>query len=100
MKPAVTHPPAAAPPDDPVRAALDDTALREGLLSHALAVLGRRLCGRPLTDQIEKAKEACQETFVRALQKRHDFNPAWQVRPWLHGIINNVLFEASRSRRR
>jgi RNA polymerase sigma-70 factor (ECF subfamily) len=99
MTPAVTQPPA-APPDDPVRTALDDPALRDGLLNHALAVLGRRWADRPATDRIDKAKEALQETCVRALQKRHDYNPAQPVRPWLHGILNNVLSEMTRSLRR
>jgi RNA polymerase sigma-70 factor, ECF subfamily len=99
MNPAATQP-AAAPPDDPVRAALDDTALRDELLNHALAILGRRLADRPAADRIDKAKEAFQETYVRALQKRHDYNSTRPVRPWLHGIMTNVLSETTRSLRR
>jgi uncharacterized protein YaiI (UPF0178 family)/DNA-directed RNA polymerase specialized sigma24 family protein len=98
MNPVVTQP-AAAPPDDPVRKALDDPAVREELLSHALAILGRRLADRPTADRIDKAEEAFQETYARALQKRDDYNPTLPVRPWLHGIMVNVLFEATRSLR-
>jgi len=92
--------PVAAPPDDPVRMALDDPELRASLVNHALAVLGRHLAGRPAADRADKAKEACQETGVRALQKRHDYDPTRPVSPWLHGIMNFVLAEAIRSVRR
>lgn len=90
---------AAAPPDDPVRMALEDPALKDALLNHALAILSRRMADRPATDRLEKAKEACQETYARALQKRHDRDPLRSVFPWVHGIMNNVLFETVRSQR-
>jgi RNA polymerase sigma-70 factor, ECF subfamily len=99
MNPAVTQPPT-APPDDPVRTALDDTAVQADLLNHALAILGRHRAGRPSTDRIDKAKEAFQETSVRALQKRPDYDPTRPVRPWLHGILTNVLAETTQSLRR
>jgi RNA polymerase sigma factor (sigma-70 family) len=99
MNPPATQPPAASL-DDPVRAALDDTALRDELLNHALAILGRRLADRPAADRIDRAKEAFQETYARALQKRHDYDPTRPVGPWLHGIMNNVLSETTRSLRR
>jgi RNA polymerase sigma-70 factor (ECF subfamily) len=100
MNPAVTQPPA-APPDDPVRQALEeDATLRHDLLMHARAILGRRLADRPAADRSDKANEAFQETCVRALQKRHDYDSARPVRPWLHGIMNNVLSETTRSLRR
>ena len=99
MNPATTQSPA-APPDDPVRRALDDAPLREELLSHALAILGRRLAGRPAADRIDKAKEGVQEAYMRALQKRHEYDPTRPVGPWLHGIMANVLSETTRSLRR
>jgi RNA polymerase sigma-70 factor (ECF subfamily) len=99
MNPAVTQPPA-APADDPVRTALEDTALRDELLNHALVIVGRRLADRLAADRIDQAKEALQETSVRALQKRHNYNPIWPVGPWLHGIMTNVLCETTRSLRR
>ncbi len=94
MNPAVTQPPA-APPDDPVRAALDDAKLQDKLLNHALAVLGRRLAGRMGADRLDKAKEALQETCVRAFQKHQDYDPSWPVGAWLHGIM--VILHAARS---
>lgn len=96
MTPALTQP-LAAPPNDPVRMALEDPELRDALINHALAELGRSLVGRPATDRMEKAKEACQETYVRALHKRHDYDPTRPVGPWLHGIMNNILSETIRS---
>jgi RNA polymerase sigma factor (sigma-70 family) len=100
MTPSAVTQPVAAVPDDPVRMALDDPELQEGLVNHALAILGRRLSGRPAPDRMDKAKEACQETYVRALQKRHGYDSARPVGPWLHGIMNYVLFETIRSLRR
>jgi RNA polymerase sigma factor (sigma-70 family) len=99
MKPAVTQP-LATPPGDPVRAALDDPTMRGGLLNHALAILGRRLAGRPAADRLDKAQEALQETYARVLQKRQGYDPTWSVGAWLDGIMVNVLFEATRSLRR
>lgn len=97
MIPAGTQP--AAPPNDPVRTVLDDSALRDGLLEHALAILGKRLRHRPATDRSDAAMVAFQETCVRALEKRHDYVPTLPVRPWLHGIMNMVLCETIRKER-
>jgi RNA polymerase sigma-70 factor, ECF subfamily len=95
MTPASTQP--AAPPEDPVRAALDDAEVRNGLLDHARAILGRWLADRPATAR----SEAVQETLLRALQKGHEYAPAvGTVRGWLHGVLNNVLRETARSLRR
>jgi RNA polymerase sigma-70 factor (ECF subfamily) len=99
MNQAVTQS-AAAPPDDPVRRALDDPAVQQDLLNHALAILGRRLADRPAADRIDRAKEAFQEMIARALQKRQDYDSSRPVRPWLHGIMAHVLSETTRSLRR
>jgi RNA polymerase sigma-70 factor (ECF subfamily) len=99
MTPAAPQP-VVAPPDNPVRRALDDPETRDGLLKHALAILGRRLAGCPAKDRLDKAEEACQETLARALQKCHQYDGSRPVRPWLHGIMNNVLAETSRALRR
>jgi RNA polymerase sigma factor (sigma-70 family) len=85
-----------APPTDPVRTALDDPALRDGLLEHALAVLAKRFRHRPPTDRHDAAMVAFQETCVRALEKRQEYVPTLPVRPWLHGIMNLVLCETIR----
>ncbi len=89
-----------APPNDPVRNALDDSALRDGLLTHALAILGRRLRHRTVADRTDVAMVALQETCVRALEKRDQYLPTLPVRPWLHGIMNLVLCETIRGVRR
>lgn len=74
MTPAVTQP-IASPSDDPVRMALEAPELQDTLVQHALAVLGRRLAGRPVSERMDKAREAYQETCTRALQKRHHYDP-------------------------
>lgn len=99
MIPAVTQPPAGSA-NDPVRSALDEAAVRDDLLKHALVILGRHLADRPAADRIDRAREAVQETCVRGLQKRRDYDPSWPARAWLHGILNNVLLEMSRALRR
>src|SRR5262245_30633127 len=96
MTPAVTQTPV-APPDDPVRSALEDPHVRAGLLEHAQSILGRRLPNRPRAVRSEAAADAVQETHLRALQKRHEYDPARPVRAWLHGILNHVLSETART---
>ena len=97
MTPAVT-PLSAAEPDDPVRAALKDPKVQAGLLHHALSILGRRLIGRPAAFLADSATEAVQETQLRALQNHQTYDAsAGPVRAWLHGIMNNVLRETTRS---
>jgi RNA polymerase sigma-70 factor (ECF subfamily) len=73
--------------------ALADPKIQDGLLNHALAILGRRLAHRAVAARMDKAKEARQETCVRALQSNHNHDPTRPVRPWLHGIMNHVLSE-------
>jgi len=87
----------AAPPDDPVAKAVEDPNLQAALVNHALAILSRHLANRAVADRLESAREACQETCFRALQKRNDHDPALPVGPWLHGILNKVLSETNRS---
>jgi RNA polymerase sigma-70 factor (ECF subfamily) len=99
MVPAAT-PSVATLPDDPVRKALEDPEVQKSLSDHAIAVLGRSPFGCLVADRLERAKDACQETCLRALEKRHDYDPTRPVRPWLHGIMNHVLSETERSVRR
>jgi RNA polymerase sigma factor (sigma-70 family) len=97
MTPAVTTPPD-APPDDPVRAALNDIDVHNGLLEHAAATLGRWLVGRPAAVREEASRDAVQETQLRALQRCREYDPSvGPVRNWLHGILARVLCEAARS---
>jgi RNA polymerase sigma-70 factor (ECF subfamily) len=90
----------AALPENPVKKALGDSDTQTALFNHALAILGRYMSQRPAWDRVERAREACQETYARALQKSHDYDSARPVRPWLHGILNHVLFEVVRGLRR
>jgi DNA-directed RNA polymerase specialized sigma24 family protein len=83
--------------DDPVRMALDDSALRDGLLKHALAQLSTRFRHRPASDWNETAGVVFQDTCLRALEKRDAYDPQLPVRPWLHGIMNLVLCETVRA---
>lgn len=82
-----------------VRAAVEDSELRNSLLNHALAILSKH-SALPPAERRERATEACQETYLRGLQKCDDFDPSLPVAPWLHGILNNVLSETCRAIRR
>ena len=100
MSAGVTQPPV-APQHDPLEAALGDSQVRRGPLEHAHSILGRRLAGRPAIVRSEACAEAMQETLLRALQKRRDYDPAVGTAPgWLHGILNKVLRETARSLQR
>jgi RNA polymerase sigma factor (sigma-70 family) len=99
MTPPVTKPPA-VPLVEPVRLALDDPEVRGDLLHHALSVLARWLGDRPAAARFDAATEAVQETQLRSLQKCNDYDSSLSVRAWLHGIMNNVLFETVRTIRR
>jgi len=99
MTPVVTQP--AAPPADPVRIALEDAEVRDGLLAHARAILGRWLASRPAAVRDEVAAEAVQDAQLRAIQKCQGYAPAaGSVPAWLHGILNNVLRETARKLQR
>jgi RNA polymerase sigma-70 factor (ECF subfamily) len=97
MVPAVTQS-HAAPPADPVQAALDDPDVRSGLLDHARAILGRWLASRPAAVREEAVADAVQETQLRALQKRQEYDSSLgRIQAWLHGIVDKVLLEIARS---
>jgi len=88
----------AAPPADPVQAALDDPDVRAGLLDHARVLLTRWLASRPAAVRAEATADAVQEMQLRALQKRCEYDPAiGRVQAWLHGIMTKVLYETARS---
>ena len=97
MSPAVTKSAAAAPPNDLIGTAIEDPEVQTALLKHALAVLGRRIGGRATADWLDKARDACQETYARALRKRAEYNPNFPVPVWLHGILHFVLAETVKS---
>lgn len=83
-----------APPDDPVRAALDDEQSRARLCVQARAMLHRLPAGQrePL------AEDLAHEAIARALRGRDNYDPAkGTVASWLGGILNNVVRDHFRS---
>jgi RNA polymerase sigma factor (sigma-70 family) len=93
--------PTTAPPDCPVRAALDDPALRDELRCHALVRLTILLANRPRAARLQLLDDAIQETAKRALSRVATYS-ATQATPagWIHGILNNVLSEQCRASRK
>ena len=87
-----TTPPTAAPPADPVRAALGDPATLDNLVRIARS----RYPGNPtLIDDV--VQEAC----ARALSNRAAFDPAQgSVFAWLTGFLRNIYREQLRKDRR
>lgn len=75
----------------------DPAAFRRLYELHLPAV--RRLCHHLLGDR-ELAREAAQETFVRAHRGLPALPDGDALRPWLFGILRNVCREQLRARRR
>jgi RNA polymerase sigma-70 factor (ECF subfamily) len=89
MTASVNQPTPTAPPEDSVRAALDDPAVRAKLLAHARAVLR----GHPAD-----VADAVQEVFRRAWDRRHSFDPAiGSAEGWLFGFAALVFREVFRA---
>jgi RNA polymerase sigma factor (sigma-70 family) len=96
MTPAATAIPD-APPSDPIRATLEDAAVRDRLLAHARAILGKGRPGSAVTTRETMAEDAVQETCKRSLQLGDHFDASRaNIGAWLHGILNNVLREMVR----
>lgn len=55
---------------------------------------------RDLLGDATLAKDATQETFVRAFKKLGTLDPALNVAPWLFGIARNVSLELRKARTR
>lgn len=91
-----TAPPTPTPTVDPLRAALDDTTVRERLRVRVLVKLGRWLQGAPIARRQEEADEIVAETLQRAWAGQAKYDPARPVIGWLQGILTNVLHEYSR----
>lgn len=90
----------ALPEGGPVRAALEDEAVRQRLSRHARAVVGTWAERLPPGERQALAEDALQETYRRALQRGGEFDHGrGAVGAWLHGILVNVLRESRRDRR-
>jgi RNA polymerase sigma-70 factor, ECF subfamily len=46
-----------------------------------------------LTNQRETAEELFQETWVRVLERGHQFNPKWKFEAWLFTIARNLVID-------
>jgi RNA polymerase sigma factor (sigma-70 family) len=86
--------PPGAPPDDPVRAALDDEQLRARLCAQARAMLHRLPAGR----REEIAEDLAHEAITRALRNRDQYVSAkGPVACWLQGILVHVVCDHFRA---
>ncbi len=77
-------------------AAGDTDAFATVVESHQERLL--RLCERLLGD-VEEARDAAQEVFLKAFRKAADFRPQGQVYTWLYRIAVNHCFNKLRRRR-
>lgn len=83
--PEVATPATTAPPDDPVRAAVQDREVERKLLAQARAILRR-----PGIEHEDVVREACR----RALANAHKFTPErGSVTVWLGGFVRHVARE-------
>jgi RNA polymerase sigma-70 factor (ECF subfamily) len=77
-------------------AAGDSDAFAELVEAHQQRLL--RLCERMLGD-VEEARDAAQEVFLKAYRKAADFRPQGQVYTWLYRIATNHCLNQLRRRR-
>jgi RNA polymerase sigma-70 factor (ECF subfamily) len=77
-------------------AAGDAGAFTELVEAHQHRLL--RLCERMLGD-VEEARDAAQEVFLKAYRKAADFRPQGQVYTWLYRIATNHCLNQLRRRR-
>lgn len=81
---------ATAPPDDPVRVALEDGAVRAKLLAQARAITRRTAA---------ECEDVVQAVLGRAWAKRAEYDPnAGSVAVWLAGFVRHVARELARKR--
>lgn len=81
---------ATAPPDDPVRIALEDTAVRARIFAAAREILWGRF-GDP--------EEIAQQALELAWEKRATFVPGGSVAAWVIGYVRKLALVESRRRR-
>ncbi|KAF0228279.1 MAG: RNA polymerase sigma-70 factor ECF [Beijerinckiaceae bacterium] len=78
----------------------DETAYRMffNALLPALRILATAAMSRTSLPAAD-AEDIVQETLVALHQKRHTFDPAYPVGPWVRGIVRHKLLDALRRRR-
>ena len=75
-------------PDEPALAAIEEVYRRRypALLRVALALLGNR----------ERARDAVQEAFVRAIRARHAYRSEGELEAWIWATLTNVCRDVLR----
>ena len=75
----------------------DRGAYEHVVVAHTQAVVGllRRLLGN-----LEDAREVAQDTFVRAYQNLHRYDPHRPLKPWLLRIARNLAYNHLRAQQR
>jgi RNA polymerase sigma-70 factor (ECF subfamily) len=86
-----TTPTTAAPPDDPVRAALGDPRTLDELRLGARVLLCRARPGAPGTLLAQLVEEIVSRAAETALSARFDATRGTSVSAWLFGIIRNIV---------
>lgn len=74
----------------------DEQAITRLIETYQAVVYG--LCCR-LLDDAQEAKDAAQETFIKALTNLHSYDPQRPLRPWLLRIATNACIDRLRRRR-
>ena len=73
-----------------------DPDLLDELISRYQYRLPRYLC--TLTGNRETAEDLFQETWIRVLEKGHQYNPRWRFEAWLFSIARNLAIDFLRRR--
>ena len=71
-----------------------DPDLLDGLIEQFRFRLFRYLLF--LTNQRETAEEFFQETWIRVLERGHQYNPKWKFEAWLFTIARNLVIDRQR----
>jgi RNA polymerase sigma-70 factor (ECF subfamily) len=73
-----------------------DPDLLDGLIEQFRFRLFRYLIS--LTNHRETAEEFFQETWIRVLERGHQYNPKWKFEAWLFTIARNLVIDFQRRR--
>jgi RNA polymerase sigma-70 factor (ECF subfamily) len=86
--------------EDPVGAALQDSAVQARLTAAARAIFGKRGDELSRVERIAEAHAIVQEAALRAWARREQFDASRDVVKWLVGFVMNVAREQVRERSR